>query len=347
LLKHATKSYTTPLAAIRKTINMEYTEETLKVQYNAMKPLFERTCSNIKEVLTIFLKENDISFLAVSTRVKDFDSFFEKIDRKKYSNPFNETEDFCGSRIILYYLSDIEKVNQIIHKEFDVQDNEDKIDKLDVNEFGYRSYHFIVQLKEKWLETPNYRGLKGIKIEIQIRTVLMHAWAEIEHKLGYKNKDQVPKELSRKLYLISAKLEEADGQFQELVKDIGSYKNELISKAVKKGRFTSNEFNLNTMQALMDYYFPEHEKHEFGAAESLKEIKMLEIPLEKVVEYVEKIKPIVPYIDKKLFGEKTEFKTHQSNLMSYAIQAFHPGANRKNSSESRLKLIEEIELLGK
>ncbi|MEZ4804654.1 MAG: (p)ppGpp synthetase, partial [Bacteroidia bacterium] len=269
---------------------MKYTEESLKIKYNELKPLFERTCTNVKEVLTIFLKENNVPFLAVSTRVKDFSSFYLKIDRKKYCNPFNETEDFCGSRIILYHLSDIVKVNQIIRKEFDVQNNEDKTDKLNVNEFGYRSYHFIVKLKDKWLETPNYRGLKGIKIEIQVRTVLMHAWAEIEHKLGYKNKDQVPKELRRKLFLISAKLEEADGQFQELVRDIGDYQNELISKAEKKGRFTSNEFNLNTIQALLDFYFPEHEKREYATLESLKEIRSLEIPLTKVVEYVEKLK---------------------------------------------------------
>jgi len=324
-----------------------YSKESLLIKYEKRKPLFERTCNNVQEILTIFLRERKISYLTISTRVKDFDSFYEKIDRKNYSNPFKETEDFCGTRIILYYLADIERVNEIIRKEFDVQDNEDKTESLDVNEFGYRSYHFIVKLNEKWLDTPNYRGLKNIKIEIQVRTVLMHAWAEIEHKLGYKNKGQVPKALSRKLYLISAKLEEADGQFQELVGDISDYKSELISKAAKKGKFTSKEFNLNTLQALMDFYFPNHEKHEYAISESLREIESLQISLAKVVEYVEKIKPIVPYIDKQLHISGLDLKTHQSNLLSYAIQAFHPEADWVNSSESRIELIKNIQTLAK
>ncbi|MEZ4805378.1 MAG: hypothetical protein R2852_07815 [Bacteroidia bacterium] len=52
----------------------------------------------------------------------------------------------------------------------------------------------------------------------------------------------------------------------------------------------------------MDFYFPEHEKREYATLESLKEIRSLEIPLTKVVEYVEKLKPHVSYIDKKLSG---------------------------------------------
>ena len=56
----------------------------------------------------------------------------------------------------------------------------------------------------EWLVSPNYRGLGDIKIEIQVRTILMHAWAEIEHKLAYKNKAQIPESVTRNLALISA-----------------------------------------------------------------------------------------------------------------------------------------------
>jgi len=180
---------------------MNHTEEELKSLYKNKLPTFNRICSNIQEALSIFLLEKSVPHLAISTRVKTFDSFFEKIDRKSYSNPFTDTEDLCAARIILYYVSDIDKVSDIIREEFEIQNDENKEDNLDVNEFGYRSHHFVVKIKEKWLDTPNYRGLKDVKIEIQVRTVLMHAWAEIEHKLGYKNKDQVPRELQRKLSL--------------------------------------------------------------------------------------------------------------------------------------------------
>jgi putative GTP pyrophosphokinase len=326
---------------------MKHNEDQLKQFYEENKPLFDRTCGNIKEALSIFLRDNNIPFLTISSRVKDFNSFYEKIDRKSYDNPFVQTEDFCGIRVILYYLADILKVNEIIHKEFEVQNNEDKSGQLEVNEFGYRSHHFIVNIKEKWLESPNYRGLKDIKIEIQIRTVLMHAWAEIEHKLGYKNKDQVPDALKRKLFLISAKLEEADGQFQELTNDIGQYKKSLLTKATKEGSFNADEFNLDTFQALMDFYFSDHEKHPVMTASLFNEYKALEIPIQTIVEYAERIKPLVPYLDKRIFGEDSHLKTLQSNIMSYALQAFNPKSSRATSSLNRKKIINDIEKLSR
>lgn len=324
---------------------MEYTEEDLRLKYSENFSLYNRACNNIQEALTIFISEHKIPFLTISTRVKTFDSFYEKIDRKNYTNPFDDAEDFCGVRIILYYLSDIEKVNKIISKEFDVQNDEDKSEKLDVNEFGYRSYHFIIKIKDKWLDTPNYRGLKNIKIEIQVRTVLMHAWAEIEHKLEYKNKEQIPRELRRKLFQISAKLEEADSQFQTLDNEICNYKNELISKAMRMGAFTSNEFNLNTFQAFLDFYFPDNEKQPYLTKALFDKIKKHSIPLELMVEYAEKIKPLVPYIETKVNGANSTIKTTQANIMDYAVQALNDKELRKQSSNSRLKLIEEIEQL--
>jgi putative GTP pyrophosphokinase len=323
---------------------MEYTKSFLKEEYNKKAPLFIRTCNNIKDAMTIFLNEKNISFLTVSSRIKDFESFFEKIDRKSYSNPFDDNEDFCGIRVILYYLKDVETVNEIVKKEFDIQIDENKSEKLEANEFGYRSHHFIIKIKDKWLDTPNYRGLKDIKIEIQVRTILMHAWAEIEHKLGYKNKDQVPKELQRKLFMISAKLEEADGQFQDLKNKISDYKNELIVQATKNGTFQSKLFDLNVFQALLDYYFPDHPKMAEMANIMFNEIKKSNISLEEITSYAEKIKPLTQFIDKKIFRNK-EAKTHQTNILSYAIEAFHQGYDVTKASESRMKIIEEIRQL--
>ena len=68
--------------------------------------------------------------------------------------------------------------------------------------YGIKSITIIIKVKNSWCVTPNYKGLENIKIELQIRTVLMHTWAAIEHKLGYKNNQELPKDLKRKLYLM-------------------------------------------------------------------------------------------------------------------------------------------------
>jgi len=37
------------------------------------------------------------------------------------------------------------------------------------------------------MKAPNYRGLSKLNFEIQARTILMHGWAAINHKLLYKH----------------------------------------------------------------------------------------------------------------------------------------------------------------
>jgi len=324
-------------------------EHNLKESYFENLPKYERACNNIKEALKIFLKENEISYLTIETRVKEYESFIEKLGRKNYSDGFKDNEDFCGARVVLFYLNDIEKVIEIISKEFIVQKRDDKSTKLDINEFGYRSYHFIVSFKKEWLDTPNYRGLNDLKIEIQVRTILMHAWAEIEHKLGYKNKEQVPSELMRKLFMISAKLEEADHQFQELKKSIEVYKTKLIAKSSKSGQFMAEELNLNSFQALLDFYFPELEKAPIDTARLFSSIQDIKITINQIIELAEKIKIYVPLINEYIFGKNSKKNTSQSNIMSYAIEALILDEDivRSKSSKSRFRLVEDLKKLMK
>jgi len=190
------------------------------LKYKELLPQYENLGQNISQALELLLKEKDISCLSISYRIKESDSFFEKLKRKRYKDPFEEIEDICGVRVICYYQSDVEKITEIIKKEFDVIENDNKVENLEYDQFGYRSSHFIIKIKKEWLSTPNYRGLENLKTELQIRTVLMHAWAEIEHKLAYKSKLQIPKEFQRKLARISAKLEESDEQFEDIKNQI-------------------------------------------------------------------------------------------------------------------------------
>jgi putative GTP pyrophosphokinase len=229
-------------------------------QYKNCKDNYNKLGINLVQALELFLKEQDIKVLSIDYRVKADSSFAEKIDRKHYENPFDEIEDICGIRIICYYQSDVEKISEVLRQEFSVIENQDKETLLKADQFGYRSTHFIVKIKEEWNKAPNYRGLENLKAEIQIRTVLMHAWAEIEHKLVYKNENQVPSQFRRKLSRISAKLEEADEQFEELRKEATNYKKEVTGK-FEKDEYKGVELNLDSLQAFLDKYFPDRLKN--------------------------------------------------------------------------------------
>lgn len=229
-------------------------------EFSNRKEKYNRLGQNITDALKTFLNEQAIPYLDIYFRVRKFDSFYEKIERKKYSSPFDEVEDICGIRVICYYNSDVDRINSIIKKEFDILEDLNKSEQLSPKEFAYRSHHFIVKTNKDWQSAPNYRNLDNYKAEIQVRTILMHAWAEIEHKLNYKNDAQVPDKFQRKLFRLSAKFEEADEQFEELRLGIEEYKVDINSKIKESNNFDlSQDFNIESFKAFINFKFQEEE----------------------------------------------------------------------------------------
>lgn len=192
----------------------------LKEEFEQIIPKYQSLLRNLESDFSQLLKDEGIKYELFTGRIKEFDNFFEKVRRKKYEKPFEENHDFCGFRIVCFYLSDLQRISDIIRNNFDVFSEEDKIEDLDVDHFGYRSRHYIVKLMDKWLEYPKLKHFSGMKFEIQVRTLNMHSWGQASHGLDYKNEDMVPKQLRRKLFMASAFLEMADTIFEDLRKEI-------------------------------------------------------------------------------------------------------------------------------
>jgi putative GTP pyrophosphokinase len=314
----------------------------IEIEYNRKRPLFERTIENFQQAIVIFLKEKEIPFLDVSGRIKDLSSFFEKIDRKQYSNPFNDNEDFCGIRVIVYYPNDIEEVQKIIDKEFDLQNSIDKAEELEVNEFGYRSKHSIVKIKKEWLSAPNYRGMEDIKVEIQVRTILMHAWAEIEHKLAYKSKQQIPRELQRQLFRLSAKFEESDEQFQSLKEGIEKYRQEIKENVKDKHQSKKDiKLNLDSLSALLDYYLPSFPNNQRNTSTILNEFILNKVLFSKVEELLKNIKPYAIQLNNEVFPNK-DLRLTQATILSYARDIYWGYNTESQYTESRKKIVEKL-----
>lgn len=311
----------------------------LKNEYETRFRLYDRLYKNLRDAIQIFLEEKQISFLTITGRVKKFESFFEKVTSKGYTHPFVENTDFVGVRILLYYPQDIEQVAKVIQEEFDVIEHEDKAERLDVNEFGYRSYHFLVKIRNAWASTPNYRGLNNIPAEIQVRTILMHAWAEIEHKLQYKSKQQVPKALQRKLFLLSAKFEEADLQLQELKTDIGRYRQQVAEKVASTGDFdTTIELNLDTFKELLFFFYPNNYPRDNMAQTLLGEIEAAKLTLKEIVNVIKKFKPYEADLQSKVSA-----KLAAPAVLEYALEIFQDGFwHADRNSKSRNRIITEL-----
>lgn len=104
----------------------------------------------------------------------------------------------------------------------------DKSNLLRSNEFGYLSVHLILKMDSIRSKLPEYEEISDIWIEIQIRTILQHTWAEIEHDLGYKGDVVLPYELRRHFTLLSGQLELADMEFERLIEKIDIYKEKIL-----------------------------------------------------------------------------------------------------------------------
>jgi len=184
------------------------------------KGLAERT-----NVLLNSLVENSIKPHQLEFRLKDKDSFTKKLVRKNFKyKSLEQVTDILGFRIVTYFEDDIDIIENIIKTEFEI-DNENSIDKrkMEVDKFGYRSVHYVVSLNKERLKLTEYKDYKRIKFEIQIRSILQHSWAEIEHDIGYKGASEIPSSAKRTFYRVAALLEQADIEFTKLRLEIKEY----------------------------------------------------------------------------------------------------------------------------
>lgn len=214
-------------------------------------PLHEDFSQKLAQLFGDLMKGSDIPYALVEHRTKTVESFAEKVKRKGYANPFSEMTDLSGIRLITYYHDDVQRVASIIRKEFavDLANSSDKIEELDVDEFGYRSLHFVVRLSECRRALPEWRKYDRLSAEIQVRSVLQHAWAAISHKLDYKRSSEAPPELRRSLFRLSALFELADDVFVS-IRDRATTIQTTYMKDIR-GQDLSLPINLDSIDAFL------------------------------------------------------------------------------------------------
>lgn len=181
----------------------------------------------VKALKTRF-KADGILFHQIKGRVKKRDSLEEKL-HKNASGPIH---DFVGVRIILFFSEDIAWAENLVREVVEVNETTyvNKSHLLDNSSFGYKSVQFVATLppapslnaplKPSWIldSLPAWMDAKPGTAEVQIRTVLVHAWAEIDHELVYKANVKAADTVKRRLARTAALLESADEQF-DIVRD--------------------------------------------------------------------------------------------------------------------------------
>lgn len=199
--------------------SVQISRQELEQQYDANFGNYERILADI--VVDVQKKIQECGFNpSIKARVKSFKSYFAKklkLYRKAHANPdaMLPITDFLGMRIITPFMGDIPKILACIKENFIVEEIEDKGASHSFREFGYESIHVLIRLPEQFLQFA--QGFEAPVCEIQLRTILQDAWAEVEHELIYKSEFSPTDEpLKRKLASLNAMLSLSDMLFQEL-----------------------------------------------------------------------------------------------------------------------------------
>ena len=175
------------------------------------------------EKMHSIIDTNGFFVMDMAHRVKEVESLKDKVVRKngKYQS-LDDITDLFGIRIICYFQDTVDEIAKAIEEAFviDKANSIDKMAQMQATQFGYLSLHYVCSLK-KTMEYAD--ALSDIRFEVQIRTVLQHAWAEIEHDLGYKSEFGVPRAIRREFSRVAGLLEIADGQFVDLRRKTKQY----------------------------------------------------------------------------------------------------------------------------
>jgi ppGpp synthetase/RelA/SpoT-type nucleotidyltranferase len=189
----------------------------LRKEYERKIEDYERLMQIVSVILDAAIEKRKIKIHSMKYRVKDYPSFLEKVERKKYKEPLGQCTDLAGCRILCLFLSQVEDIKKIIEEEFDVIEVTDKKSTKKFDQFGYLSLHMLVKIPKNRLKFIECEGLENLVCEIQIRTILQEVWAEIEHYLNYKTtKEEKNEVLLRKIFSLAGMFEVADSTFEEI-----------------------------------------------------------------------------------------------------------------------------------
>ncbi|MFP4509703.1 MAG: tetratricopeptide repeat protein [Spirochaetaceae bacterium] len=190
----------------------------LRAWYKRVHNGYEKVLYQMQRDLTELLAEADMH-PTVKYRIKSLDSLYEKARRRVASDDFTgdtfTVTDFIGIRVVCPFIEDIRHCEQLIEQNYEVVEREQKGAEYSFQEFGYESVHCLVKIPQHLCEGFNLGGQEIC--EIQLRTILQDAWAEVEHELVYKAEfTPFDEPLRRKLAALNANLSLSDIVFQEI-----------------------------------------------------------------------------------------------------------------------------------
>jgi putative GTP pyrophosphokinase len=248
----------------------------LAAEYRLAVPRYDLLLAEVLFSIETAVKRESLTPHLVTGRVKTLESYLDKVQRKEPEAP-SEIRDLVGVRIVCLLLSDLPKMRNLIETVFDVVGMDDKVESADPTVFGYMSVHYICRLRDNFTG-DRYDTIKDMYFEIQCRTIVMDAWANVSHYLAYKGNASVPNPLKRDFNALSGLFYVADQHF-EMVFSAANSSREAAHLAARSEESKIPQIvpiNLDTVLAFFERRFPDREHSEpAGVSEFVEELSTL------------------------------------------------------------------------
>lgn len=162
---------------------------------NGGRALYEEFAEGVAAVLQAAIAEHEeLRLQNIQHRAKEPNSLRAKLAKAEAPTEADIGEiakDVAGCRLIFYTNGDVYRFGQsgILRENFTIDFDRSKIHYPDTKEEGaefFISENWVVTLSEARCALPEYRRFAGLRCEVQVQTILDHAWAEMAHDTIYK-----------------------------------------------------------------------------------------------------------------------------------------------------------------
>ncbi len=165
-------------------------------RYRKEYDFYEQACRMTAQILDSNLQSAGVRAI-VTSRAKNPTRLETKVRQREAKKSYAQVEDIyddivdlAGVRVALYFPAERDEVGRIIKALFNPVEEPKEFPTAALPSYkkrfsGYWATHYRVRLPEKSLNDSQKRYADA-KIEIQVASVLMHAWSEVEHDLVYK-----------------------------------------------------------------------------------------------------------------------------------------------------------------
>jgi putative GTP pyrophosphokinase len=199
--------------------------EQILTEFDGKKDSLQTCCERTKDLIAEFLQDGKIRYQSLQCRVKSRDKLKGKyLDTRKNYKQLDDITDLIALRIVTYYEDEVDRVAEVVKREFDV-DPQRSVDKRETepDKFGYYALNFVCKYPKRRTCQTEYKKFDGVWFEVQITSILRHAWSEIEHP-WYDLKEAFPAHIKRRFARMAALLEIAESEFLALKNLQSDYK---------------------------------------------------------------------------------------------------------------------------